>query len=276
LVAILILTPALMHASFQPAKIYHPVDMQSTEVPESSPLNGIGAYLNPLTTLMIILAAGAVFYLLLSMLTPEGRKQLLTNLALIAVLVFALWYASSRPRPAQIQPTEDINYVNGTSAPVLVTAEPLPEFQAGSPDWLVWGIAGLLGLGVAGFAAFILLKRKPKGPGSPVKQLGDEAEDALNRLNAGEDYEDVIIRCYAQMSKLVADLGVSRSPAVTPHEFIAALTSFGLPEAAVETLTRLFEQVRYGNQPASKDDNEQAKVHLTRILVACQALEQQA
>ena len=63
--------------------------------------------------------------------------------------------------------------------------------------------------------------------------------------------------------------GVARESAMTVREFEEQLVSKGLPEEAVQTLSRLFEQVRYGSMATSTREEDMAVASLNAIVEAC-------
>ncbi|HTP10892.1 MAG TPA: DUF4129 domain-containing protein, partial [Anaerolineae bacterium] len=82
----------------------------------------------------------------------------------------------------------------------------------------------------------------------------------------GGDFKLTIVRCYQEMSRVVREeRGLAREAAMTPREFEDYLASQGLPRAALNTLTRLFEQVRYGSLPAAAQEEALALTCLTEI-----------
>jgi len=67
---------------------------------------------------------------------------------------------------------------------------------------------------------------------------------------------------------LAEEKGVTRESAMTPREFVRSLTTMGLPELAVQRLTRLFEDVRYGARVAGDQEEGEAIASLTAIVDA--------
>jgi hypothetical protein len=55
---------------------------------------------------------------------------------------------------------------------------------------------------------------------------------------------------------------------MTPREFVRSLTAMGLPELAVQRLTRLFEDVRYGARVTGDQEEGEAIASLTAIVDA--------
>jgi hypothetical protein len=64
--------------------------------------------------------------------------------------------------------------------------------------------------------------------------------------------------------------GIRRTESVTPREFAAQLAAHGLPAHAVGTLTRLFEETRYGTAVSEDAGAQRAIDSLKVIVAACQ------
>ena len=81
------------------------------------------------------------------------------------------------------------------------------------------------------------------------------------------------MHCYQEMSRTVKqEKGIARETTMTAREFEAQLVGKGLPQESVETLTRLFERVRYGNLRPDAGEENLAFACLTEIVNACHAL----
>jgi hypothetical protein len=104
----------------------------------------------------------------------------------------------------------------------------------------------------------------------PLDDLAAIARSSLDDLKSGQDWDDVIIGCYARMSEAVSrKRGLFRPQAMTPEEFARRLEKAGLPGDAVRRLTRLFESVRYGGRKSSQNEINEAVSCLTAILHYC-------
>lgn len=104
----------------------------------------------------------------------------------------------------------------------------------------------------------------------PVDELRVSALMALQELRQGKvPLTDVIRRCYQEMTQTVqANRGVFRQQNVTPREFEGRLIQIGLPAEPVLRLTRLFEQVRYGNEATTERQKREAIDSLEQIVAA--------
>lgn len=217
-----------------------------------------------LVTLMIILVG--------LLLTPDLRKRLLILFlrTTAVVMAFLLLMRTYGDRLFGFQTPAG----GGADAGDSANSQPLPEFQP--PDispvltYLVSFGFALLWLVVMwllykGWKRYVALSAK-----KPLDELAHIARSSLRDLQAGRDSSDVIIKCYLQMSDVVADKRkLQREIAMTPQEFALRLERAGLPGDAVHRLTRLFEMVRYGDRKSAPKDVSEAVNCLNTILRYC-------
>jgi hypothetical protein len=98
--------------------------------------------------------------------------------------------------------------------------------------------------------------------------VGLEAEKAWQKLKAGLGLQDVIIRCYRQMSLALAqEQGLEREDFMTAGEFEDLLAAAGVPHDPIHQLTQLFEAVRYGHWQPNPIDEQKAIHCLEAIMV---------
>lgn len=100
----------------------------------------------------------------------------------------------------------------------------------------------------------------------PETGAGTDTADASDRRGAGAGWPpraggDEIQRAWIQ---LVRDLDVSRPSATTPAEFRAAAIEAGHDPEVVETITRAFREVRYGQGTVDKRRRERVRRWLER------------
>jgi len=89
--------------------------------------------------------------------------------------------------------------------------------------------------------------RKRRRPKRTLDLLARDAKTAMKDIDSGQDFHNVILRCYSEMVQtLNLSKGIRREKSMTPREFESHLTVIGLPSEPVYKLTRLFESVRYG------------------------------
>lgn len=110
----------------------------------------------------------------------------------------------------------------------------------------------------------------------PIDELRLRALEALHELRRGDaPLADLIRRCYREMVQTVQEQrGVYRERHITPREFEQRLLKSGFPQPPVQRLTRLFEQVRYGNSNAGEREKRQAIDSLEEIVAACEQMGQ--
>ncbi len=132
-----------------------------------------------------------------------------------------------------------------TTPPVaLVTVPPASE-------------AFIFGLSLAAAALLVLAAgwawrrwRRPPAPARVQPQLAQVAQAALQDLQRGANFTNVILRCYHAMSQIVAEKrDLRRATGMTPREFLRRMEKAGVPEAAAGQLTALFEVARYSTHP---------------------------
>lgn len=226
-----------------------------------------------------------IFYLFLACLilaiialalVPEGRVRLVRFIIWVAMLYLLsqLIAPAALVKKDQVAETEVAGLAG--EAEISPTATPQPgivsDFEP--PDWLVTaagvGLALLLVGGAAGIVWFIFWRSRP----SALEQVSLEAQGAVEALQAGGDYQDIVLNCYARMGQvLLEQRGVSRESSMTPHEFERALSRLGFPSEPLQTLTHVFEEVRYGGIEPGENGRQMAVSSLNAIISYCKSLE---
>ncbi len=119
----------------------------------------------------------------------------------------------------------------------------------------------------------MVLSKEQKPAESSLDQLAEEAQAAIENIQSGGDLQAAILRSYAEMNRLVKEeLGFARNRAMTARDFEDYLDSKGLPAVPLRTLTRLFEQARYGSFAPGIEEETAAIACLTELIEAIQAL----
>jgi hypothetical protein len=205
--------------------------------------------------------------------TPRQRRRLLlTLLALTCLLAAAAWIVSNggeaggtdaeaTPLPVAGEIPPGVSEERGAEAP--------PEDFMPPPvsPWLSFGVAfGLLAL--AALLAWLFLGRRAAGV--PLEALAGIARETISELQAGREYGDAAIECYARMTATVAERrGLKLRAHMTAAEFAAVLERSRLPGDAVRRLTVLFERVRYGGRRSTRQDVDEALACLAAIADGC-------
>ena len=220
-----------------------------------------------------------VIAVLMAMTDREFWRNLLPALGIIGLIILALLAVMplaaidqeiTPPATAVELPTDEEEPEEERSMfdPQLEVAPPASE-----PGWLNWVVTLLLAsataVGVALVVRTIWLSMRPAS--KPLADLAAEAQAALDSLQAGDSFPNVIIRCYVEMGRILDELRqIKRDQAMTPREFADQLVRLGLPQQAVTSLTRLFEAVRYGMVEVSPAEQAEAIASLEAIIAACQ------
>jgi len=246
-------------------------DMRSeAEQPEAQPprLAIDEAVLRVLLTVAAVLLPFAVIYYIVS---PEARRSLLQYI--IALLIVLLPFYFLQSAPLEIVETEET-----VPAPQEAPQDlpPAPEVApAPSPsNW--WVVVATIGAALL-LAAFLVVLgwsiwRHRQRPPTSLDRLAQEAQDAVEAIEAGADLRDTVTRCYFEMMQILKEeRGIQRQRGMTPREFEAQLEGLGIPTAQVRRLTRLFEQVRYGDKRLGQREERQAVVSLTAIARFCRS-----
>jgi len=227
----------------------------------------------------------ALYVLGFILLTPqEWRWRLVYAIValwlLAGLIVLLVWLAGDQAIPSTLTP---VPLPSVTPTPETAQ-EPMPEVYEPALDvtfmpperWVrVIVISSVILLCAAVLLTLLWLfyaRQRPFVP-PPVAQLATQAQAALDALYAGEDVHDVVLRCYFEMARVLDESqGLRRAETATPREFAARLVALGLPAQPVQTLTRLFEEVRYGRYQADDVVIQQATASLKGIVAACQEL----
>jgi hypothetical protein len=98
--------------------------------------------------------------------------------------------------------------------------------------------------------------------GAGAAAVGRAAGRAADRLEATADADNEVYRAWREMTAL---LDVEAPETSTPGEFATAAVDAGLGREDVDELTRLFEDVRYGDASVSADEAARATAVLRRI-----------
>jgi Flp pilus assembly protein TadB len=132
-------------------------------------------------------------------------------------------------------------------------------------------VVALVGAALIAAVARAIWRRRQR-PSTSLDQLAEQAQDAIDAIEAGADLKDTVTRCYFEMVQVLREeRGIQRQRAMTPREFEARLEEAGIPTAQVRRLTRLFEEVRYGDKSLGDEEERQAVISLTSIVRFCRS-----
>ncbi len=272
LLALVLLAASIERLELKPAVPFSPAgeEEETTEPLAARPPDILFWYL--ILIIIAVLTIGTI--LALFFLPPKQRRRLILTLLFLTFLLILTALLISRQGEAIAVPTA--SPAPATEAPAEVAApqaeeEPPPsEFVAPAiSPWLSFAAAFLL-FAVVVFLSWRFLRRWG-GEEEHVIVLEQIARQALEDLQAGRDYGDTVIECYARMTEAVRERrGIKRREHMTASEFAAALERARLPGEAVRHLTRLFEAARYGGRSSTPQDIAEAMESLTAIIDSCQ------
>ena len=205
--------------------------------------------------------------------SSEIRKEVFKR-----VIIYSLWALLFYGVITQIQPflnlpePEEEGAAEGGLGDIADTIEPLPtppDFVVDPPQWIIFAVSILLITLMAGIIwmlwRFFYGSRKKRD--TSLDLLTQEAQQALDDIQAGRDLKDTIRRCYFEMSQILGkQRHLHRRRGMTPREFEQFLAESGLRTEHIKRLTRLFESVRYGNKPAGHREELEAVDCLSAIV----------
>jgi len=221
---------------------------------------------------LALIGVAVLVYLVILIRSPKERRELLKNVGFYLVFVAIALLVSRLYHP---QEEQEMTATPGAHAPSPVsgllegiegagTPTPVTFERPTVPRWVrfavTWVVVGL----VAAFGYWIWSSWH-----TPKEELHAITRSALEDLLAGRDWEDVVIRCYADMNVTISRRrGVGRHQAMTAREFAVRLEQLGLPADSVDRLTRLFEQARYGSHKSTPEQVQEATECLAEIMRA--------
>jgi hypothetical protein len=217
-----------------------------------------------------------VVVILTSMLNPELRKQLILGFIRAALFVIGFVFIVKR------NPELLGNVLGSLSIPENVAINPqgsdvpAPVFE---PPQISGWLTFLVAIAVVTLLALLFwwlnkslehLRTQSVSSHPPLKDIAHIARASIKNIQAGGDYGNSIIECYAQMSAVVGKKkGLRRGMDMTAREFSTHLTRSGLPREPVESLTRLFESARYSGRSVGTTESNEAVRCLTLIVQSC-------
>lgn len=271
-VTMMVLLAAGLHdVQFEPGRSLRPAETERFEITIEKTVQEVSDVPIWKQVVFWILIVSLVV-LVTSMLSPELRKWVLRTIIGTASTVFMLLYLAREGTLNLFNLSGDLG---GDAAAGAGDLPPITPFTP--PEVSPW-MTYLISIGVVLVLLFLTWKlsnwwrrfnHTRSGSGS-LDDLAAIARSSLDDLASGQDWDDVIVGCYARMSDAVSrKRGLFRTQAMTPAEFARRLEKAGLPGDAVGRLTRLFEAVRYGGRKSSQNEINEAVSCLTAILHYC-------
>ena len=275
LVALIILAAGIPELKLLPGTIFYTEDTKEQDnytPPATFPIKVDENTPSPSLVVLILILIPILISIILMIIFPKMRKQVLRNLIFIATWGLAIFMLYRR-NVFDLIPSEKFTAVDITNERKIVelpffTHAPLPDTNRDAST----SVAFVVGFFIILFLLILvyLFYRRSKDireDGEELDFIAIKAQNALNEINSGADLHNTILNCYIEMSEILAnEKGIRRKFWMTPREFEQRLVSTGLPIQSVQTLTELFESVRYGGQTPDSVQETQAVESLEAIV----------
>ena len=225
--------------------------------------------------LAVIIIALAVLVAVVLIFFPKLRKRFLKRLAIALITGFLILFIASRLLMNAKEPEggEELRsqlmkeFSEETTESAEFTVEDY-EPEPSQPLIILTSVVLVLGGAVGVFFLWRRLQKNRQTP--PARELSKKAQEALERVDAGNDFKNTVIRCYVEMSEIIGKYrGIRRKGDMTPREFESVLLEAGFPVNAIDRLTVLFERVRYGAEQLDRDEEKKAVDCLTTVAQSC-------
>jgi hypothetical protein len=264
LVSLVLLSSSLSNVQLHAGAPFPSGGDSETIVQPITSLPPMDTYSNPfLRGIFSLILLILMIYVAARLISLIKLKQIF-GLFLTIIVLFALVIILPRVAPGKptLLPEE-------TSSVTIPPSFNYPTSPLGKPPQaLIWFVI----IGFVLGASFLVIKvlQRQMGSAQVQEQLGQEAQNAVNALNAGENLKNVILRCYLQMTRALQDAqGMERNNDMTVREFENWLELKGVPRIPVRQLTQLFEKVRYGKLQLGENDERMGVESLNEIIIYC-------
>lgn len=273
LLALVLLAAGLRDVSFSEPRQFSRAESESISFSVAALVEGL-ASIPRWKQVLFWVGVYLLVLIVTSILSPELRKKLLRAIFRLAVLCLLILYVVQNRERFGLANLEPLDLSDSQfTAPALNIPPPVfsPPDIPPALTYLISVAVILLTMGLLWFFGRGFSARRTR----PAKDLSLEdiaaaARLSLRDLSTGRDWQDSILRCYENMTEVVARRrGFQRDLHLTPSEFAAHLEQSGLPADAVRRLTRLFESVRYGARNSSPRENAEAADCLRTVLHYC-------
>ncbi|MBT9163570.1 MAG: hypothetical protein DDT24_00481 [Chloroflexi bacterium] len=150
----------------------------------------------------------------------------------------------------------------GVEVPPQEVVEVMPPPEE-VPGWAIYSTAGAVGI----LLAYLILRWRRGKTTRHLweKEVSQAASRAAEELRQGLPIANVVTCCWVRMVEILSrQTTVRDSHSLTPREFTGLLRGRGFSDGAIERLTYLFEEVRYGGK-AAEPRREEALIALSAI-----------
>lgn len=239
--------------------------------PPPPPMDGgdgiVIPYLDEILTLLValVLVVGAIYLI-------RNYRRALPIVVAIVVFSGLLMFLGSQvdiqdpEMPADFEePFPGAPGGNGETAPPTTGIDWLPILTILG----IFGLVILVAIGVSlgrGGRSLDVAAEEPSAEdtrsGAVSAEIAQAAGRAADRIEASDTYHNEVYRAWAEMTDL---LELSNPAVATPRDFAEEAIEVGLAPEDVRGLTRLFEEVRYGDREPTPVREDRAVTLLRRI-----------
>lgn len=248
---------------------------QAEDEQTTSPIGSMLA-LGILRFMILFMIIGLPFAVIYFVISPEFRRQVMRQSVRAGLLLVGLYLLVRLRLLHSLDKLWDSSLADTElNADVAKILRAFTELHTDPPRWLLllssFLLALLLSAGILWALQFLRRREQPAPENSFEELVADVAQNAIDTYHTGGSFQNVIIRCYVEMSATVEKYrGVQRQDTMTPREFEIQLGQLGFPPEPVRCLTRMFEVVRYGTQIPGETEEQQTMHSLAAIINACQ------
>lgn len=213
-----------------------------------------------LILLWVIFPLSIIYFIV----SPEVRKVVIRRAVTMGLTAYAFFLLLK-----QCSDFEPLDMSNSSLAGTTLEGEnPLSaNFSPETAQIFTW-IANVVFIALLALLIWYAIRWWSKRT-STLEELSAQASKVLDDIQAGEDLKDTVLRCYAEMSRILRqNRGISRDKGMTPRQFEDELKRYGLPGDEVRQLTRLFEMARYGDIVLGEQEQRKALACLEAIVHA--------
>lgn len=262
LISLIIIAGGLSQVSLRPSAL-PPIRMSFSifQVDDSSSYE-IPAAINLIREVLVVISIAvlpiAIIYVIFS---REAKSRVLRYFLLLTMNTLLFLILLPRIQLAELEPLE-----LPPPPDLTQSSSDLIDQTTNSPlsDWIIYGLVFIC-IGSFVFLAWYLIDRIRRQRKTRT-QMAKRAEEAVQAVKSGQRIEDAVVRCYYEMCQILkSKYGLPREYATTPREFEYQCVNVGLPKQAVITLTRLFEQIRYGGRLTDSKSESEALSSLRAI-----------
>jgi hypothetical protein len=224
----------------------------------------LATYPSPfLEGLMALVFSSLLIYIFVRLIKIVNLRDILRPVLILMILLLAMILLPRTPiNPVATEPGTYTEIATPTPKTYIVTPLGAP------PPILIWltGIILILGLSIP-IIGIMRQRLRSVVSDDPILR---EAEIAVAALLDGQNFSDVILRCYFEMTNAIQlEHGISREKNLTVREFEQQLDEQGFPSQPVQNLTALFEKARYGIEMIRDEDHDLALESLGAIIRYC-------